>query len=120
MKKKMATGLVLDAHSGKILVRHLPTIKKALLSVPCIILMSVSLMAAAPQAGAQPSGCPGSNQTTAYVDYSWTSNNIGVWVACVPYTNVNHECFAPANSAHPKLYRRGEGPAPECRNIYNS
>ncbi|OBA80071.1 hypothetical protein A9W99_18365 [Mycobacterium sp. 1164966.3] len=82
--------------------------------------MAFAGVIAAPHAAAQPSGCPNPNQTTAYVDYSWTSNNIGVWVACVPYTNVTHDCYAPANLAAPKLYRRGEGPAPECRNIYNS
>lgn len=80
----------------------------------------VSLVVVAPHAAAQPAGCPNPDQTTAYVDYSWTSNNIGVWVACVPYVDVNHQCFAPADLAKPKLYRRGEGPAPECRSIYNS
>lgn len=74
-----------------------------------------------PHAAAQPPECgPNTNMTTAYVDTAWTSHNDGVWVACVPYTDVNHECFAPADLAKPKLYRRGEGPAPECRSIYNS
>lgn len=120
MKKATARGSLLAAHSGKRPVRYLATIQKAMLGVPCMILMSAGVTTAAPQAVAQPSGCPDANQTTAYVDYSWTSNDIGVWVACVPYTNVNHECFASAASANPKLYRRGEGPAPECRSIYNS
>jgi hypothetical protein len=93
------------------------SIKRALLGVPCMMLASGVI--AAPQAAAQPSGCPDPNQTTAYVDTSWTSHNDGVWVACVPYTNVNHECFASFGVAT-KLYRRGEGPAPECRSIYNS
>jgi hypothetical protein len=81
---------------------------------------TASLIAVAPHAAAQPAGCPNENQTTAFVDYSWTSNNIGVWVACVPYVDVNHQCFAPADLAKPKLYRRGDGPDPECRSIYNS
>jgi hypothetical protein len=83
-----------------------------------MIVVSAGVIAA-PHATGQPSECPDPNQTTAFVDYSWTSNNIGVWVGCVPYTNVTHDCFAPANLAKPKLYRRGEGPAPECRSIYN-
>jgi hypothetical protein len=100
-------------------VRQSLTALAAVLGVPFMILASAGVTAA-PHAAAQPSGCPNPNQTTAYVDYSWTSNNIGVWVACVPFTNVTHDCYAPANLAAPKLYRRGEGPAPECRNIYNS
>ncbi len=94
-------------------------IKHTLIGASCVIL-TLAGATTAPQAAAQPAECPEANQTTAYIDYSWTSNNIGVWVGCVPYTNVTRDCFAPANTANPKLYRRGEGPAPECRSIYNS
>lgn len=79
---------------------------------------ALSLLTFTPHAAAQPAGCSDPNQTTAYVDTSWSSHNDGVWVACVPYTDVNHECFASFAKAK-KLYRRGEGPAPECRSIYN-
>ena len=92
---------------------------KGLMGVVAASAATVSLVAVAPHATAQPAACPDPNQTTAYVDTSWTSHNDGVWVACVPYTNVNHECFASFGVAT-KLYRRGQGPAPECRSIYNS
>ncbi len=91
-----------------------------LIGVVAASAVTASLIALAPHAAAQPAGCPNANMTTAYVDTAWTSHNDGVWVACVPYTDVNHECFAPADLAKPKLYRRGQGPAPECRSIYNS
>lgn len=92
---------------------------KKLLAGPCMMLASFGLNVV-PHAAAQPPECGSDpNMTTAYVDTAWTSHNDGVWVACVPYTNVNHECFASFGMAK-KLYRRGEGPAPECRSIYNS
>ena len=93
-------------------------ITRALLGVSCMILASGVM--AAPQATAQPAGCPEADQTTAYVDTGLTSHPDGVWVACVPYTDVTRLCFSDADHAKPKLYRRGEGPAPECRTIYNS
>jgi hypothetical protein len=89
--------------------------------VPALV-MGGATIAVAPHAAAQPPECgPNPNMTTAYVDTSWTSHNDGVWVVCVPYTNVGHDCHAPAGGANgPKLYRVGQGPAPECRSIYNS
>jgi hypothetical protein len=99
-------------------VRKSLTALAAVLGVPCTILASAGVIAA-PQAAAQPPECgPNPNMTTAYFDTSWTSHNDGVWVACVPYTNVTHDCYASGSAK--KLYRRGEGPAPECRSIYNS
>lgn len=82
---------------------------------------SALALVSGPQAAAQPAGCPSPNMTTALVDYSLSSHNDGVWVVCVPYTNVGHNCYAPAGGANgPRLYRAGQGPAPECRSIYNS
>ncbi|MDT5353043.1 MAG: hypothetical protein QOJ56_1575 [Mycobacterium sp.] len=101
-------------------VRKSLTALAAALGVPCMILASAGVIAA-PRAAAQPSQCPNPNMTTAFVDYSYSSHGGGVWVTCVPYTNVGHNCYAPAGGANgPKLYPAGQGPAPECRSIYNS
>jgi hypothetical protein len=95
--------------------------RKALGAAIAMMLASVAVNVV-PQAAAQPPECgPDPNMTTAYVDTSWSSHNDGVWVVCVPYTNVSHDCYASGGGANgPKLYRRGQGPAPECRSIYNS
>lgn len=79
-----------------------------------------SVIAVAPHAAAQPPECGSDpNMTTAYVDYSMRAGPAqGVWVACVSYIEVNHECFS--STPTKRLYPRGEGPDPECRNIYNS
>jgi hypothetical protein len=75
-----------------------------------------------PQVAAQPAACGSNpNMTTAFVDYSYWKHDDGVWVTCVPFTNVRHNCYAPGGGANgPKLYPAGQGPAPECRSIYNS
>jgi hypothetical protein len=93
-------------------------VRKSLAAVAAAI-ASAGLIAA-PDASAQPPECgPNPDMTTAYVDTGFSSHNDGVWVACVRYQDVNHQCFA-SFGKYTKLYRRGEGPAPECRSIYNS
>jgi hypothetical protein len=98
-------------------VRKRLTALAAVLGVPCTILASAGVIAA-PHAAARPSQCPDPNMTTAFVS---NSHRGGVWVTCVPFTNVGHNCYAPEGGANgPILYPAGQGPAPECRSIYNS
>ncbi len=94
--------------------------KTVLIGAMAAVAATASVIAVAPHAAAQPPECGSDpNMTTAYVDYSMRAGPAqGVWVACVLYTDVNHQCFSSGKAQ--RLYPRGEGPDPECRNIYNS
>jgi hypothetical protein len=92
--------------------------KTTLIGAMAAVSATASLIAIAPQAAADPQCGPDPTMTTAYYDTSWTSHNDGVWVVCVHHTSVTSNCYA--TGPVEKLYRRGEGPAPECHNIYNS
>ena len=85
--------------------------------IPALMIGGAGLVLA-PYAAADPQCGPDPTMTTAYYDTSWTSHNDGVWVVCTHHTGVTSNCYA--TGVVKKLYRRGEGPAPECHNIYNS
>lgn len=73
----------------------------------------------APPAAAGPDAqCQDPAYTTAIV-----SPTSGQWentavVACVPVTDVGHDCHAPLGAPHTLLYPRGQGPEPACHSIY--